>query len=70
MVSLIQLGKHYIVNGVKKWITCGHHADYFTTAVRTGDGAGGITMLLIERSPGLETKPIKTSYSPAAGANV
>lgn len=24
-------------------------------------------MLLIERSEGLETKPIKTSYSPAAG---
>lgn len=24
-------GKHYIVNGTKKWITNGHFADYFTT---------------------------------------
>jgi alkylation response protein AidB-like acyl-CoA dehydrogenase len=29
-------GKHYIVNGVKKWITNGTFADYFVTAVRTG----------------------------------
>jgi alkylation response protein AidB-like acyl-CoA dehydrogenase len=29
-------GKHYIVNGLKKWITNGHFAEYFTTAVRTG----------------------------------
>ncbi|KAI9275679.1 acyl-CoA dehydrogenase/oxidase [Phascolomyces articulosus] len=57
-------GKHYIVNGVKKWITTGHWADYFSTAVRTDKG---ISMLLIERSEGLETKPIKTSYSPSAG---
>ncbi|TPX62529.1 hypothetical protein PhCBS80983_g00251 [Powellomyces hirtus] len=60
-------GKHYIVNGTKKWITNGHHCDYFSTAVRTGDGPGGISMLLIERSEGLETKAIKTSYSPSAG---
>ncbi|KAI9499666.1 acyl-CoA dehydrogenase/oxidase [Zychaea mexicana] len=57
-------GKHYIVNGVKKWITTGHWAQYFSTAVRTEKG---ISMLLIERSEGLETKPIKTSYSPSAG---
>ncbi|KAJ3154050.1 hypothetical protein HDU86_004975 [Geranomyces michiganensis] len=60
-------GKHYIVNGTKKWITNGAHCDYFSTAVRTGDGHGGISMLLIERSEGLETKAIKTSYSAAAG---
>lgn len=61
-------GKHYIVNGVKKWITGGCQSDYFTTAVRTG-GAGvpGISLLLIERGEGVETKLIKTSYSPAAG---
>ena len=28
-------GKFYVVNGVKKWITNGHFADYFVTAVRT-----------------------------------
>lgn len=43
-------GSHYIVNGEKKWITNGVFADYFTVAVRTGgDGAKGISMLLIEK---------------------
>lgn len=61
-------GKFYIVNGVKKWITCGHFADLFVTAVRTGGpGMGGISMLLIERSEGLSTKHIKTSYGSAGG---
>mmetsp|Transcript_41271 Transcript_41271/g.90025 ORF Transcript_41271/g.90025 Transcript_41271/m.90025 type:complete len:517 (+) Transcript_41271:60-1610(+) len=61
-------GEHYIVNGAKKWITGGHAADYFVTAVRTGGkGAGGVSMMLIERSEGLETKSIQTSYSKSAG---
>ena len=56
-------GKHYIVNGVKKWITGGPFADYFVTAVRTGTGksAADISMLLIERKHGVETKSISTS---------
>lgn len=29
-------GKHYIVNGTKKWITNGIFSDYFVTAVKTG----------------------------------
>ncbi|EGC41158.1 acyl-CoA dehydrogenase [Histoplasma capsulatum var. duboisii H88] len=46
-------GKHYIVNGEKKWITNGIWSDYFTTAVRTGEpGMNGISVLLIERSAG------------------
>ncbi|KAG9574259.1 acyl-CoA dehydrogenase NM domain-like protein, partial [Aureobasidium melanogenum] len=46
-------GKHYIVNGEKKWITNGVWADYFTVAVRTGgEGMNGISVLLIERSFG------------------
>mmetsp|Transcript_14754 Transcript_14754/g.19357 ORF Transcript_14754/g.19357 Transcript_14754/m.19357 type:complete len:518 (+) Transcript_14754:181-1734(+) len=58
----------YVVNGEKKWITGGNEADYFTTAVRTGgEGMGGISLLLIERSEGVTTKRIKTSYSTAAG---
>jgi len=61
-------GKFYIVNGSKKWITNGTFCDYFSTAVRTGGaGMGGVSMLLIERSEGLSTKPIKTSYSGCAG---
>lgn len=39
-------GKHYIVNGVKKWITNGHFCEYFTTAVRTGGpGMNGLSGL-------------------------
>jgi len=50
-------GKHFIVNGEKKWITNGIWADYFTVAVRTGGpGMGGISMLLIERGPGVTTR--------------
>lgn len=51
-------GKHYIVNGEKKWITNGIWADYFTTAVRTGGpGMGGISVLLIEKThPGVSVR--------------
>lgn len=66
--KLSPCGKFYIVNGTKKWISSGHFADYFVTAVRTGDeGIFGISMLLIERTEGLATRIIKTSYSPVAG---
>jgi len=64
-------GKHFIVNGVKKWITEGAYADYFVTAVRTGGaGAKGISLLLIERGEGVETKQIKTTYSTCAGTSL
>merc|ERR1712178_543150 len=57
-------GRHYIVNGVKKWITEGMTADVFVTAVRTGGpGAKGISMLVIDRDDGVETNLIKTTYS-------
>jgi alkylation response protein AidB-like acyl-CoA dehydrogenase len=57
-------GKHYIVNGTKKWITNGTWCDYFVTGVKTDKG---LSVVLIERGEGVETTPIKTSYSPAAG---
>lgn len=51
--KLSEDGKHYIVNGEKKWITNGIWCDYFTTAVRTGgEGMNGVTLLLIEREFG------------------
>jgi alkylation response protein AidB-like acyl-CoA dehydrogenase/predicted heme/steroid binding protein len=50
-------GKHYIVNGEKKWISNGIWSDYFTTAVRTGGpGMDGVSLLLIERGPGVSTR--------------
>ena len=47
-------GDHYIVNGSKTFITSGFRADFYTVAVRTGGpGAGGVSLLLIERdTPG------------------
>ncbi|KAL4796796.1 acyl-CoA dehydrogenase/oxidase [Aspergillus venezuelensis] len=51
--KLSEDGKHYIVNGEKKWITNGVWSDYFTTAVRTGGpGMNGLSVLLIERESG------------------
>ncbi|QQK39761.1 Acyl-CoA dehydrogenase, putative [Penicillium digitatum] len=51
--KLTEDGKHYIVNGEKKWITNGIYSDYFTTAVRTGkDSMNGLSVLLIEREAG------------------
>ena len=49
------------MNGQKKWITGGAMADYFTVAVRTGGkGAGGISLLLLEKSmPGLHVRPCR-----------
>ncbi|EON66975.1 acyl-CoA dehydrogenase [Coniosporium apollinis CBS 100218] len=57
-------GKHYIVNGTKKWITNGVWCDYFVTGCKTEKG---FSVILIERSDAVETKLIKTSYSTAAG---
>jgi alkylation response protein AidB-like acyl-CoA dehydrogenase len=49
-------GKFYVVNGEKKWITNGVFADYFTVAVRTGgSGMDGISLLVVERGPGVTT---------------
>ena len=51
--KLTEDGKHYIVNGEKKWITNGIWCDYFTTAVRTGgEGMNGVSCLIIERENG------------------
>jgi hypothetical protein len=37
---------------------------YFVTGVKTDKG---LSVILIERGEGVETSPIKTSYSPTAG---
>jgi alkylation response protein AidB-like acyl-CoA dehydrogenase len=71
---LSQCGGYYIVNGIKKWITAGINADFFSVAVRTGDtdsGRGGISFLLIDKNhpktkDGIDVKHIKTSDAKAA----
>ena len=57
-------GKHYIVNGVKKWITNGMFSDYLSTAARTDPprpDAAGLSLLLIDRHlPGILCRKIET----------
>jgi acyl-CoA dehydrogenase len=46
--TAVRDGDYFIVNGSKTYITGGMRADWVSTAVRTGgDGAGGVSMLLI-----------------------
>lgn len=62
-------GDFYIVNGIKKFITNGLWADYFSVAVRTGGKGGqGVSMLLIERNtPGVSTSAIKVQGVKGSG---
>ncbi|KAJ3347482.1 hypothetical protein HDU83_002081 [Entophlyctis luteolus] len=64
-------GKHYILNGEKKWITNGVFADYFTVACRTGsDGMSGLSLLLVERTmPGVSTRQMNCSGVWASGTS-
>jgi acyl-CoA dehydrogenase len=51
----------YVVNGSKTFITGGVRADVLVTAVKTTDegGHGGISFLIVERGPGVESRPLK-----------
>ena len=64
-------GRHYIVNGLKKWITWAVHADFFTVAVRTGEpgsGSKGISLLLLEKTmPGITLRRMKLQGNWAGG---
>ncbi|GAA2737726.1 acyl-CoA dehydrogenase family protein [Actinocorallia aurantiaca] len=52
--TAVRDGDHYVVNGVKTFITSGVRADFVTTAVRTGGpGSGGISLLVVDKdTPG------------------
>ncbi|KAI8932571.1 hypothetical protein NX059_010076 [Plenodomus lindquistii] len=58
-------GKHYIVNGRKKWITSGMYADYFLTLTKTSDD--GMTVLVIPKSEGVTVRRMKMQGSGSAG---
>ncbi|KAF8966403.1 peroxisomal acyl-CoA-dehydrogenase [Flammula alnicola] len=62
--TAVRDGDYWVITGTKKWITNGTFADYFTTGCKTETG---FTVILIERGPGVSTKPIKTAYSSVAG---
>jgi alkylation response protein AidB-like acyl-CoA dehydrogenase len=68
--TAVEDGDYYIVNGMKKWITCGMIADFFTVAVRTGgEGSGmmGIELLLVERGEGVVTRPMDCMGAKGSG---
>jgi len=54
-------GDCYVVNGSKIYITSGMRADFYTVAVRTGgEGAGGVSLLLLEKGmPGFTQTELK-----------
>jgi acyl-CoA dehydrogenase len=51
----------YVVNGAKTFITGGVRADILVTAVKTSQEGGhrGLSFLIIERSPGVESRPLE-----------
>eukprot|EP01063_Lacrimia_lanifica_P041718 TRINITY_DN9799_c0_g2_i1.p1 TRINITY_DN9799_c0_g2~~TRINITY_DN9799_c0_g2_i1.p1 ORF type:complete len:416 (+),score=179.79 TRINITY_DN9799_c0_g2_i1:79-1326(+) len=55
------MGDHFVVDGVKSFITSGCRADYFTVAVKTGKHAlTGMTLMVLERGmAGIKTTPMK-----------
>jgi acyl-CoA dehydrogenase len=63
-------GKHYIVNGTKKWITNGIWSEYSSMAVRTGGpGPSGISMLVVplKGNEGVNMRRIKVGGQVSAG---
>ncbi|KAI4174730.1 MAG: hypothetical protein LQ343_002101 [Gyalolechia ehrenbergii] len=63
-------GKHYIVNGTKKWITNGLWSSYATMAVRTsGPGPAGLSLLLVPllNHPGVSMRRIKVAGHTTSG---
>lgn len=65
-------GKHWIVNGTKKWITNGIWTDYASMAVRTdgkGSGAAGLSMLVVPLKdyPGVTMRRLRVGGQISAG---
>ncbi|KAJ5959424.1 Acyl-CoA oxidase/dehydrogenase type 1 [Penicillium vulpinum] len=63
-------GQHYILNGIKKWITNGIWSDYATMAVRTGGpGAAGLSLLVVplKGHPGVSMRRLKVSGQLTSG---
>jgi acyl-CoA dehydrogenase len=63
-------GKHYIVNGEKKWITNGFWSDYAAMAVRTGGpGPSGLSMIVcpLKGHPGVNMRRLKVQGQISAG---
>jgi len=56
-------GQHYIISGVKKWITNGMFAHYFVTGCKSETG---FSVVLVPRDENVQTRPIKMAYGTTA----
>lgn len=66
-------GKHYIVSGLKKWITNGIYSDSFTVLARTSGKAGdptGLSFLVVPRTEGVSTKQMAMVGAHATGTTL
>lgn len=72
--SGVRDGDAFVINGQKTWNSNGHFADWCQLYVRTNTEAPkhkGITCLLVDmRTPGIETRPIKTMAGDQSFAEV
>ena len=51
----VDMGDHYLLNGSKTFISNGYLSDLCIVVARTGEGQGGISLLMVERGmPGFE----------------
>ncbi len=63
-------GKHYIINGAKKWITNAFWSEWSTMAVRTGGpGPGGLSLIVVPLKgyPGVTMRRLKVQGSKSSG---
>eukprot|EP01062_Namystynia_karyoxenos_P021930 TRINITY_DN18375_c0_g1_i1.p1 TRINITY_DN18375_c0_g1~~TRINITY_DN18375_c0_g1_i1.p1 ORF type:complete len:441 (+),score=140.90 TRINITY_DN18375_c0_g1_i1:69-1325(+) len=69
--TAVDKGDHYLLNGIKKWITWGVHADWFTVAARTSvKGKGGISLFLVDaHAPGISVRRMNLQGQWLAGTS-
>jgi len=62
-------GDFYVINGLKKWITCSMVSSFFCVAARTGgEGMMGISLILVERDlPGVSVRPMDCMGAKGSG---
>jgi alkylation response protein AidB-like acyl-CoA dehydrogenase len=54
--TAVKQGDHYVINGVKQFITNGMHSDIFIVMARTGDqpGGKGVSAFIVEKAHGVK----------------